>query len=429
MRPRPKDGLSVALLLVGAPFASAIQAGDTVSAQQASATSRLEARLESLVSGAAGVATAGIVVVRIDAENNERAVAVGCARFAVDGRACDRHLTPQQLLRVASISKLFTAVAIHRLIDARRLTLATDVSELLGYRLRNPAFPEAMITIGQLLSHTSSLRDAERYWIAAPGELRELLAGPGRFDPRAPGSHFSYANINFSVLAAVLERATQRRFDQYMADELFQPAGVTAGFNWQRLEALPVIMTATLYRRRAVDADRWLPSGPWVAQMDALDASPTPPSVAADYVAGSNPTLFSPQGGLRISPLDVARFLRQVFLPRAGESAMLTARSRLALCRPLVGDDGGRMSADTERGLFDRFGYGAQPKRLAGRNWCGHFAEAYGLKGAALVDRRRREVLVYFITGYADEPPLAGPRYAGLDVVEAAVIEAALVRH
>ncbi len=426
LRMRPKDGLSVVLLVVSASFPGTSPAGDTVSAQQARTASHLEARLESLVNGGAGVEMAGIVVVRTDALDDEQSVAVGCARFAVDGRSCNRRLAAEQLLRVASVSKLFTAVAIHRLIDAHRLTLDADASGLLGHPLRNQGFPQQQITIGQLLSHTSSLRDAERYWIPAPGTLRELLADPGRFDRRAPGSRFAYANINYSVLAAVVERITQSRFDQFVADDLLRPANIIAGFNWQGLHALPVDLTATLYRRRAIDGEQWEPDGPWVAQVDALEGSPVPPLVAADYIPGSNPTLFSPHGGLRISPRDLARFLRRVFLPRADEVAVLTPHSRLALCRPVVDTRGGRMQGETQRGLFGQFGYGAQPKRLDGREWCGHFAEAYGLKGAALVDRRRGEVLVYFITGYADEPPLAGPRYAGLDAVEAAVLEAVL---
>lgn len=374
----------------------------------------LQQRLDSLVAGAAGVAVAGVVVVRSGANGEQLVATSGCARFETGGKLCRRPLSGDQLLRVASISKLFVAVAIHRLVESATLRLDDDVSRHLGYELRNPDYVQHPITIAHLLSHTSSLRDGERYWIAHPGTLAVLLADADRFDPlAAPGKHYEYANINYGVLAAVLERVSGAPFDQYMTRSLFGPAKLLAGFNWSGVEELPADMTATLYRRRAVDTEQWQPSGSWVPQVDEFDASPRTSPPPASYVPGSNPTLFSPQGGLRISASGVADFVRHTFVADRGQAALLGPASRRGLCRPMTGP----------------FGLGAESKRLAGRRWCGHFAEAYGLKGGALFDSRRRETLVYFITGYGDEPPLTGSPYAGLDRVEAAVIDAALAAH
>ena len=78
--------------------------------------------------------------------------------------ASGRALTADDPARVASISKLVTAIGVLRLVEAGQLDLDADVSALLGFPLRNPAFPDAPISLRMLLSHTSSLTDAAGYW-------------------------------------------------------------------------------------------------------------------------------------------------------------------------------------------------------------------------------------------------------------------------
>ncbi|MBA3835442.1 MAG: beta-lactamase family protein, partial [Sphingomonas sp.] len=75
-----------------------------------------------------------------------------------------RALTPDDPARVASITKLAVAIGVMRLVEQSRLDLDSDVSTRLGWRLRNPAFPDRPITLRMLLSHTSSVRDGIDYW-------------------------------------------------------------------------------------------------------------------------------------------------------------------------------------------------------------------------------------------------------------------------
>jgi CubicO group peptidase (beta-lactamase class C family) len=60
--------------------------------------------------------------------------------------ATQRKVTADSPVRIASISKLITALGVMRLVDAGVLDLDRDVSDYLGWRLRNPAFPETPIT-------------------------------------------------------------------------------------------------------------------------------------------------------------------------------------------------------------------------------------------------------------------------------------------
>src|SRR3712207_3637826 len=79
--------------------------------------------------------------------------------FGMADRAAGRQLTIDDPVRVASGSKLIVALGVMRLVEQKRLDLDEDVSSYLGWRLRNPAFPETPITLRMLLSHTSSVKD------------------------------------------------------------------------------------------------------------------------------------------------------------------------------------------------------------------------------------------------------------------------------
>src|SRR6476659_253122 len=93
-------------------------------------------------------------------------------------RAGGRRLTIDSPVRIASISKLVVALGVMRLVEQGRLDLDRDVSDTLGWTLRNPAFPDRPITLRLLLSHRSSLRDDVDYAIPLGTELRAALAAP-----------------------------------------------------------------------------------------------------------------------------------------------------------------------------------------------------------------------------------------------------------
>ena len=66
-------------------------------------------------------------------------------------------LSNDDIFRIASISKSFSATSIMQLVEAKKLSLNDDVSNLIGFKVRNPKFPEKVITLKMLMSHTSSL--------------------------------------------------------------------------------------------------------------------------------------------------------------------------------------------------------------------------------------------------------------------------------
>src|SRR5687768_14014428 len=102
------------------------------------------------------VATEPVARVRI-AFDGKRETAVSALGFA--DLAAKRPVTPDDPVRVASVSKLVVAIGLLRLVEQGKLNLDADVSKTLGWKLHNPAFPHTPITLRLLLSHRSSLTD------------------------------------------------------------------------------------------------------------------------------------------------------------------------------------------------------------------------------------------------------------------------------
>ncbi len=107
-----------------------------------------------------------------------RSVAVTVARGLADvatGRAMDE----DSPARIASISKLVTALGFMTLVEAGKVGLDDDVSDILGWSLRHPRFPQATITPRRLMSHTSGLRNGPSYPVAFGRPLSATLTPGG----------------------------------------------------------------------------------------------------------------------------------------------------------------------------------------------------------------------------------------------------------
>ncbi len=167
-----------------------------------------------------------------------------------------RAVTPDDPVRVASISKLVVAIAVLRLVEQRRLDLDADVSDLLGWRLRNPAFPERPVTLRLLLSHRSSLIDAADYVLPLDAETRTVVADPKAWDAEhPPGSHFRYSNLASGLIAATIERATGERFDRVMDRLVLRPLKLDACYNWASCSPAAKARAVVIYRDRKPTKD------------------------------------------------------------------------------------------------------------------------------------------------------------------------------
>jgi len=346
----------------------------------------------------------------------------GSGAAGLADRAAGRALTIDDPVRIASITKLHVALGVMRMVEQGKLDLDRDVSEWLGGRFRNPAYPDRPITLRLLLSHRSSLKDGIDYAIPLGVTLGDALADAAAFDAEhPPGAFFRYSNLNFPVIAAVMEAASHERFDRLMDGLVLKPLGLEACFNWTTCDGAALRRAVVLYG----------PDGA-VLRDDLKGVRPACPVVpAADgscelesYRLASNGALFSPQGGLRISIRDLARvgglLLRGGRLPDG--SRFLSKASMAILTSPAWRYDGA--NGDSERDFY--CGYGLAVQLLAqcppgddpfggGRALIGHAGDAYGLRSGLWADRARGVGIAYFATGLGDDPRRGRSAYRAIE--------------
>ncbi|MDR2600429.1 MAG: beta-lactamase family protein [Oscillospiraceae bacterium] len=161
--------------------------------------------------------------------------------------------------RVASISKIAVAICTMALVDAGLLDIDADISDYLGYSVRNPNYPNTPITARMLMQHTSSICDTEAFNIP-PGGTRssneQLLQLDMTYRNREPGERYEYTNFGTSVLAAVCELVYGKTFDIIAREILFAPLGIDAAFDSNRLinkDNIAVLYNERHERTRSVE--------------------------------------------------------------------------------------------------------------------------------------------------------------------------------
>lgn len=137
--------------------------------------------------------------------------------------------TSQTVFAIGSVTKQFTAAAVVKLVEERRLRLDATLGEIL------PEYegPGRAATIHQLLNHTSGIPDyirpGSRFWelrherLTHEQILQLFASEPLQF---RPGSRFAYSNAGYYLLGRVIERVTGRPYADHLAEALFRPLGL-----------------------------------------------------------------------------------------------------------------------------------------------------------------------------------------------------------
>ena len=356
--------------------------------------------------------------------------AYGSGRLTVDGGLLTRAFTLDTPMRIASITKLVAMTAVMSIASVAGFSLDDDAGELAGFPLRHPAHPDVRITPAMLASHTSGLRNGPSYPVPLGHRLSEAFLPGGRhfddggwFSPASePPGFFTYADVNFALLAQIAERALGFPFDYLLGRAVMAPLGLDAGLNWSS------VSDAT--RARASAACRFI-DGVWEPQVDAevlpapairVTTPPEAPSLTVeDYVVGENGFVFSPQGGLRASVRDLDRLARS-YAGHAGVPRLVSEATLDRMSAPLWTWDPAGPNGDNDRGLMQSWGLSVHiPTGRDGdaffgpgsADWRGHFGVAYGLQSGLFWNRRDGRTLAYLISGTPRDPEtLTGIRSA-----------------
>lgn len=330
--------------------------------------------------------------------------------------ATARVVTPDDPVRIASISKTVVAVGVMKLVEQGKLDLDRDVSQMLGWTLRNPTFPDRPITLRHLLSHTSSIRDHDdQYAIPLGQTVQAAMADATSWDPKhGPGDrYFTYSNMNFPIVGSLIERAAGERFDQWMRREILEPMRLDACFNWPTCSDTAVARAVVLMQDgKAVrdDLGGKRPDCPVYAREGE-------PCDLARWKPGENGALFAPQGGLRISARGLARVGRMLLGDGTLDGVRIVSPQSVETLLTQVWRFDGRNGV-VERGFYCSFGLATQQipiKRRGcaddpgtdGASLVGHSGDAYGLKAGLWIDRARGRGVAYFVTGITEGAPRA----------------------
>lgn len=314
-------------------------------------------------------------------------------------RETGRAVEANDPVRIASISKLIMALATLRLVDEGKVDLNADVSDYLGWHLRSPNFPDAKVTLAQLLSHRSGLRDNAGYVIPLGESLQAKLSDPETWYADAPPGEapFEYANLGSPVVATVLEAATGERFDHIMERTIFAPLGVEACLNWIGCSEEQIARAVVLYRDTGE-----------VARDDAADLPPNCTIPVAEgvecsldnYVPGTNGSIFSPQGGVRIGMMDLAK-IGQAFLPLNSEFLSESVQHEIAMHIVFNAPEGQEFFCDYGLAMhqIEVSDVGCQDGLFSdGLARIGHAGEAYGLRSGLWYSRATNKGFAYFTT-------------------------------
>lgn len=289
-------------------------------------------------------------------------------------------LAVDDVFRIASISKSFAAIAILQLVEQGKLSLEDDVGDLIGFPVRNPAFPERVITLGMLLNHSSSITDGPQY-----GSLDVINPGMGAawqasYASRAPGAQYEYSNLGYNMVGTIVERVSGQRFDAYVKTHVLEPLGLHGGYVPETLDAQRFAQIYAYREGKGFELSEraYAPYGERLL----------------GYRMGYSTPMLSPTGGMKISAPDLAQYmLMHMNLGQWKGVRLLTTKHARQMQTPTIS-----MDANDGYGLALR----TDSSLIPGQRMIGHTGSAYGLYSSMFFDAQRKYGFVVITNGTRD---------------------------
>lgn len=174
-----------------------------------------------LYSGAAGL-------LAHDGKVAGKFAAGGAVRFDRDGNELPRDqqvpVRENTIFDMASVTKLFTSIAVMQLVERGDVKLSAPVARYL------PAFGsngKGSITVEQLLTHTSGLEATMPLWKDYPDRASRIGAVLASEPESEPGTEYQYSDLNLITLGELVGKLTGKRLDHYVRDNITAPLGMT----------------------------------------------------------------------------------------------------------------------------------------------------------------------------------------------------------
>lgn len=235
--------------------------------------------------------------------------------FGIANKETGEEVKPGHLFRVASVSKLITAVAVMKLFEDGKLDLDDPVFGAEGI-LNDSIFLDYLdprvedITVRHLLNHTAGwsryagdpifnpVYIARKMKVPAPATFDQILQYTLQrqlnFDP---GGRYSYSNMGYAVLGQVIERKSGMPYQDYVVMNLLKPLGIH-----------DMHIGKSYYHEKYPNEVRYHSNG-GVNTTNAMDGSGERVPI---YYGGNDMELLGPAGGWVASAPELARFMTAI---------------------------------------------------------------------------------------------------------------------
>jgi CubicO group peptidase (beta-lactamase class C family) len=294
--------------------------------------------------------------------------------FGLKDRESNTPLRENDLFRIASISKSFSATSIMQLIESHKARLNDDFSDLVGFKIRNPRYPGRKITLRMVMSHTSSINDSQGYFnldVINPAKNKDWAKCYNDYEP---GKGYQYCNLNYNMVGAVIERLSGDRFDVYVKNHVLRPLNLYGGYC---VDSLDSDLFTTLYEYDPASGFNPSPDA-YASRREQIN----------DYVIGYSTPIFSPTGGMKISAPDLAKYMIMHMNKGVYEGVRIISR---------------RSAKAMQKKIANELGYGLaimnREDVISGKVMTGHTGNAYGLYSAMFFQPRGKFGFVVITNG------------------------------
>ncbi|HWR33984.1 MAG TPA: serine hydrolase domain-containing protein [Chitinophagaceae bacterium] len=295
--------------------------------------------------------------------------------FGLKNMESNTPLTDDCLFRIASISKSFSATSIMQLAEDKKLSLDDDISDLVGFKIRNPKFPETVISLRMALSHRSSINDSQGYFTLDAINPAKNPDWAKCYSDYEPGTGYKYCNLNYNMVGTIIEIKSGERFDQYVKHHILDRLGLYGGYC---VDSLDASRFASIYEYNG-DSGKFIPSpAAYAPRREEI----------ANYVMGYSTPLFSPTGGMKISATDLAQYMvMHMKMGRYNGKRIMSKKSAQEMQTKLSEKEGYGLAIMTADNL------------IAGKIMKGHTGSAYGLYSAMFFQPEEKFGIVVISNG------------------------------
>jgi CubicO group peptidase (beta-lactamase class C family) len=164
----------------------------------------------------------------------EKGEIIYCKAFGKANFQTGTDFTPETPSNIGSVTKQFTAVGIMILAERKKLSYDDPVSKYVPEFSRSAHFRR--ITLRHLLTHTSGIPDYDDLGIDDSGlDQKGLVAALLKKEDALakPGLKYRYSNPGYALLGIVIERVSDKRFGEFMEEEIFKPVGMDNTFVYE----------------------------------------------------------------------------------------------------------------------------------------------------------------------------------------------------